>query len=172
MPGQPGYVIVGASLAGAKAAETLRQEGFDGGLESLAALKNLTSELIGRFCSSAQDATLASAPAEAGRGRLSRYAADLVVPRQQRLECALLKGITARYVMARAGAAASQARERELIAELAAAVEAGAPATLDAVFRPGWEDAGTDAARRRVVVDQIASLTDTSANAWHRRLCR
>jgi len=142
--------------------------GFDGGLASLAALKNLTSELIGRFCRSAQDATLAAA----GRGRLTRYAADLVVPRQQRLECALLKGVTARYVMARAGAAASQARERELIAELAAAVEAGAPATLDPVFRPGWEAAGTDAARRRVVVDQIASLTDTSANAWHRRLCR
>jgi dGTPase len=142
--------------------------GFDGGLESLAALKNLTSELIGRFCRSAQDATLAAA----GRGRLTRYAADLVVPRQQRLECALLKGVTARYVMARAGAAASQARERELIAELAAAVEAGAPATLDPVFRRSWEAAGTDAARRRLVVDQIASLTDTSANAWHRRLCR
>ncbi len=30
MPAQPAYVIVGASLAGAKAAETLRQEGFDG----------------------------------------------------------------------------------------------------------------------------------------------
>ncbi len=30
MPGQPAYVIVGASLAGAKAAETLREEGFDG----------------------------------------------------------------------------------------------------------------------------------------------
>jgi dGTPase len=166
-------------------------DGFDGGLDSLAGLKNLTSELIGRFCRSAQDATLASAPAASpaspasaasaspaaepaatGRGRLTRYAADLVVPRQQRLECALLKGVTARYVMARAGAAASQARERELIAELAAAVEAGAPATLDPVFRPGWEAAGGDAARRRVVVDQIASLTDTSANAWHRRLCR
>ena len=30
MPGEPAYVIIGASLAGAKAAETLRQEGFDG----------------------------------------------------------------------------------------------------------------------------------------------
>src|ERR1035438_2167467 len=30
MPGEPAYVIVGASLAGAKAAETLREEGFDG----------------------------------------------------------------------------------------------------------------------------------------------
>jgi len=159
--------------------------GFDGGLESLAALKNLTSELIGRFCRSAQDATLpsgsspsgsspsgASAPGlQAGRVALTRYAADLIVPRRQRLECALLKGVTARYVMSRAGAAASQARERELIAELAAAVDSGTPATLDLVFRPGWDAAGTDTARRRVVVDQIASLTDTSAIAWHRRLC-
>ncbi len=30
MPGQPAYVIVGASLAGARAAHTLREEGFDG----------------------------------------------------------------------------------------------------------------------------------------------
>ena len=149
---------------------------FDGGLVSLAALKNLTSELIGRFCGSAQDATLAAArPAAAapeGRPTLTRYAADLVVPRPQRLECALLKGVTARYVMSRAGAAASQAAERELIAELAAAVESAAPAPLDPVLRPVWEGAGSDTARRRVVVDQIASLTDTSARAWHRRLCR
>lgn len=30
MPAEPGYVIVGASLAAAKAAETLREEGFGG----------------------------------------------------------------------------------------------------------------------------------------------
>jgi 3-phenylpropionate/trans-cinnamate dioxygenase ferredoxin reductase component len=30
MPAEPGYVIIGASLAGAKAAETLREEGFGG----------------------------------------------------------------------------------------------------------------------------------------------
>jgi 3-phenylpropionate/trans-cinnamate dioxygenase ferredoxin reductase subunit len=30
MPAEPAYVIVGASLAGAKAAETLRDEGFSG----------------------------------------------------------------------------------------------------------------------------------------------
>ena len=30
MPTEPTYLIVGASLAGAKAAETLRSEGFDG----------------------------------------------------------------------------------------------------------------------------------------------
>jgi dGTPase len=141
---------------------------FDGSLESLAALKNLTSELIGRFCSSSQAATLAAGPPGA---RLTRYAADLAVPRQQRLECALLKGVTAQYVMARAGAAQTQARERELIAELAAAVLAGSPGTLDTVFRPAYAAAGSDRQRLRVVVDQIASLTDTSAIAWHGRLC-
>jgi dGTPase len=101
----------------------------------------------------------------------TRYAANLVVPRRQRLECALLKGITARYVMARDGAAAAQARERELLAELAHAVERGAPQTLDPLFRPAWDQAGSDDARRRVVIDQVASLTDTSAIAWHHRLC-
>ena len=139
---------------------------YDGGPETAAALKNATSELIGRFCISAQDATLAAHPRP-----LARYAADLIVPRQQRLECALLKGITAHYVMTRAGVIAAQARERELLAELAFAVERGAPGTLDPLLRPAWYAAQTDTARRRVIIDQIASLTDTSAIAWHHRLC-
>ena len=192
---------------------------FDGGPDALAALKNLTSELVGRFCVAAQEATRAACgdaggrsagddpddrpagpgsasagpgSASAGPGsvsaglgsdgsgprardggpRLTRYACDLVVPRTQRLECALLKAVAAHYVMTRAGAAAAQARERELIAELAATVQIGAPRTLDPVFRPAWDAASSDGARRRVVIDQIASLTDTSAIAWHRRLCR
>jgi dGTPase len=139
---------------------------YDGGPGTVAALKNLTSELIGRFCVAAQQATLAAAGHP-----LSRYGADLIVPRQQRLECALLKGITAYYVMTRPGVLAAQARERELLTELAYAVETGAPGTLDPLLRPAWEAAGTDAARGRVVVDQVASLTDTSAIAWHHRLC-
>ncbi len=95
-----------------------------------------------------------------------------MVPARQRLECALLKGVTAYYVMSRAGVAAAQARQRELITELAAAVRAGAPGTLDPVFRPAYTAAGSAAERLRVVVDQIASLTDTSAIAWHSRLCQ
>ena len=139
---------------------------YDGGPEGAAALKNVTSELIGRFCLAAQDATRAAHP-----GPLTRFAADLIVPRRQRLECALLKGITAHYVMTRAGVVAAQARERELLAELALAVERGAPRTLDPLLRPAWDAAASDIARRRVVIDQIASLTDTSAIAWHHRLC-
>ncbi len=74
--------------------------------------------------------------------------------------------------MSREGAAAAQARERELIIELAAAVRMGAPGTLDPALRPGYLAAGSDTDRLRVVVDQVASLTDTSAVAWHGRLCR
>ena len=140
---------------------------FDGGPVSLAGLKNLTSELIGRFCRAAQDATAAAA-----RPPLSRYDADLIVPRAARLECALLKGVTAHYVMSRAGAAAAQARERVLITELADAVRDGAPGTLELALRPAYEAGRSDAERLRVVVDQVASLTDTSATAWHARLCR
>ena len=94
------------------------------------------------------------------------------MPRQQRLECALLKGVAAHYVMSRDGAAQVQARERELIAELAEAIHAGAPETLDPALRPAYDAAGSDPQRLRVVVDQVASLTDTSAIVWHRRLCR
>ena len=68
----------------------------------------------------------------------------------------LLKAITARYVMNRAGVIAAQARERELLTELAHAIERGAPQTLDPLLRPSWEAAGTDAALRRVVIDQVA----------------
>ena len=143
---------------------------FDGGPSAAAAVKHLTSELIGRFCGAAEQATR-----RPGRPALTRYAADLVVPRQQRLECALLKGVTAYYVMSRPGAAAAQERERQLITELARAMLAGAPGTLDPMFAAAFEaaaaDDAADDARCRVVIDQIASLTDTSAISWHRRLC-
>ena len=139
---------------------------FDGTERSLAALKHLTGELIGRFCVAAVEATLAAGPEPR-----SRYSADLIVPLQRRLECALLKAITAVYVMGREGAARAQELERELLAELVSAVEDGAPGTLDPLLRASWDAAVSGAARRRVVIDQVASLTDTSAIAWHHRLC-
>jgi len=144
------------------------QFSFDGGLAALVAAKNLTSELVGRLCQAAQDDTRASA----GPGPLSRYDAGLVVPRRQLLECALLKAVAAHYVMSRPRAMAEQARERDLIAELALAVRSGAPATLDPVFQPAWDSAADDHERHRVIIDQLSSLTDTSALAWHSRLVR
>ncbi|MGH3321272.1 MAG: deoxyguanosinetriphosphate triphosphohydrolase [Streptosporangiaceae bacterium] len=139
---------------------------YDGTLPTLAGLKDMTSQLIGRLCRAADDGTRALH----GRGPLHRYNADLVVPLAQRLECAILKGVAARYVMTRDGVSALRARQRELVAELAEALLAGAPASLDPAFRVAFDHAPDDVARLRVVVDNVASLTDTSAVAWHRRL--
>jgi hypothetical protein len=56
------------------------------------------------------------------------------------------------------------------IRELVAALHERAPDTLEVPFAATWREAVDDAARRRVVLDQVASLTDGSAVAWHRRL--
>ncbi|MFB4315453.1 deoxyguanosinetriphosphate triphosphohydrolase [Actinomadura sp. 21ATH] len=145
-------------------AEPCWPDRYDGTPRTLAALKNLTSTLIGRFCLAAEDATRDAY----GDRPLTRYAADLIVPRAQRLECALLKGVTAHYVWI--SHEETRARQRELILELAELMLAGAPGTLDPLFRPAFVDAADDAARLRAVVDQIASLTDTSAIERHRAL--
>jgi dGTPase len=139
----------------------------DGGPRALAALKNLTSELIGRFCRAAEAATRE----RYGAGPLTRHGADLVLPRERRLECALLKGTAACYIFARADLEATRAWQREVIAHLVAAIADGAPETLEALHRPGFTAATSDAARLRVVIDQVASLTDASALGWHRDLC-
>ena len=107
-----------------------------------------------------------------GDGPLGRYAADLVVPEATKAECALLKAIAAHYVMARPGAAERQAEQRALLTELVSAVLDGAPGTLDRSLVAAWHAAAGDAERLRVVIDQIAQLTDSSAVTWHRRLVR
>jgi len=139
---------------------------LSGDLPSLAALKNLTSELIGRFCRAAERATLE----KYGSAPLTRYAAELVVPREQRMECALLKAVTAHYVFL-VDEEDRYARERQVVTELVEAVAAGAPATLEPQFQADYAAAQDDAAALRVVIDQVASLTDLSALSWHARLC-
>ncbi|MBV9384169.1 MAG: deoxyguanosinetriphosphate triphosphohydrolase [Streptosporangiaceae bacterium] len=136
---------------------------FDGTQRALAALKNLTSELIGRFCRAAERATRY----EYGPDPLTRYAADLIVPREERLECALLKGVAAHHVMGRASHGQTQAREREVIIGLADRLSTTAPDSLEPVFREMYLSAASDTARLRVIVDQVASLTNASAMAWH-----
>jgi len=140
-------------------------ERHDGSLVSLAALKNLTSQLIGRFCQAAEAATREAY----GRGPLTRYDADLAVPRSARVECGLLKAVTALYVMNREGVTMIRARQREVLVELVEQLADVGGGALEPLFAQMWNVAGDDAARLRVVVDQVASLTDTSALAWHQR---
>ncbi|MGI8532929.1 MAG: hypothetical protein ACR2KN_07980, partial [Geodermatophilaceae bacterium] len=94
---------------------------------------------------------------------------DLVVPDDVVAECALLKAVAERYVMARPETARLQGRQRELLAELVG-VLADRPEALDPLHAAAWSSAADDAAARRVLIDQVASLTDTSAVAWHAAL--
>ena len=139
---------------------------YDGSYRAQAALKGATSAQIGRFVAAAVEAT----KAESGEGPLRRYAADLVVPRLIRAQCALLKGMALRYVMRREGAELWYERQREILTELVGALADRAPDGLDPIFAPLWKAAPDDASRLRVVIDQVASLTDPAAVAWHQRL--
>ncbi|SCG80579.1 deoxyguanosinetriphosphate triphosphohydrolase family protein [Micromonospora rifamycinica] len=140
--------------------------GYDGSHRAQVALKATTSVLTGRFV-----ATVVGATRERfGPGPHHRYAADLVVPRRIRAQCALLKGIAWRYVMCRPDARARYLRQREVITELVTALTDRAPDALDPVFAPLWRQAADDGARLRVVIDQVASLTDPAALTWHTRL--
>jgi dGTPase len=141
---------------------------FDHDLADHVALKRTTSELTARFSARAVDATRSSFGSEA----LTRYRARLVVPDVTRAECALLKATTHRFVMQRTGAQELQEAERWLVAQLVEAVAAGAPGTLVPELRPAYADAADSRGKLRVVIDQVASLTDTSATTWHARLTR
>jgi dGTPase len=132
----------------------------------LVALKRLTSLLVGRFAGAAADATLAAH----GGGPVMRYTGDLVVPAQVAAEVALLKAVALRYVMSDPQRLALQHAQRELLAELVAALLAKAPDGLEPALAASWRDAADDAARTRVVIDQVALLTDQQAVAWHARL--
>ncbi len=103
---------------------------------------------------------------------MTRYDADLIVPRASRVECALLKGVTAHYVMNREGVAAIHNRQRALLLELVDQLRESDGQALEPLFQTAWATAVDDCARLRVAVDQVASLTDTSAVIWHRRASR
>ncbi|MEK9665346.1 MAG: deoxyguanosinetriphosphate triphosphohydrolase, partial [Candidatus Nanopelagicales bacterium] len=107
-----------------------------------------------------------------GDGRLTRYAADLVVPEEVRAEVAALKAMTAIYVMNRQGADAEYAAQRDLLAELVATLVLRDGRDLEPWLAPDFQAARTDAERLRVIIDQVASLTDVSVVEWHGRLCR
>ncbi|MDO7882159.1 deoxyguanosinetriphosphate triphosphohydrolase [Antiquaquibacter soli] len=140
---------------------------WDGSRQALARLKNLTSQLIGRFAAASVQATR-----ESFSGELARFGADIVVPREIQAEIAVLKGIVAAFVMSANARRPIYAQQRDILSELADVLLWTGPAHLDVGFRADWDAAVDDAARKRAVVDQVASLTDQSAMDWHQRLVR
>jgi dGTPase len=138
-------------------------QSYDATHRSLAALKNTTSQLIGRFCEAAEDATRS----QFGDAPLHGYDADLIVPRGARLEVEALKAVTARYVMESEPATTRYAQQRDVVRELVEVLRVRAPTGLDPIAREAWQAAGDDAGRLRAIIDHVASLTDPSAIASH-----
>lgn len=139
---------------------------WDGSRQAHGRLKNLTSQLIGRFAAGAVQATREAFP----QASLARFGADIVIPREIQAEIAVLKGIVAAFVMSTNARRPIYAQQRDILSELADVLLWSAPKNLDAGFTADWNGAETDAQRKRAVVDQVASLTDQSAMAWHQRL--
>ena len=103
-------------------------------------------------------------------GDLVRLEADLVVPDDTRAECAVLKGVAAHFVMNVAERVELMAGERDIVADLVTAYRED-PSRLDADLLADHEVAASDEAALRVVVDQVASLTDVRARHLHALWC-
>ena len=90
------------------------------------------------------------------------------MPADTALAIGVLKGVAAHYVMRADDRVAILERQLEVLTELVAALVARGPEELQPSHRADFAEAGSDAARLRVVVDQVASLTDASARGLAR----
>ena len=127
----------------------------------------MTSRLIGRFVLAVEVATRD----RHGAGDLTRYAADLVVPDVTRAECAVLKAVAAHFVMYAEERVEVMAGQRAVVKDLVSAYRDAPEERLDPDLLVDWKAADSDAAALRVVIDQVASLTDVRALTLHRRWC-
>jgi len=139
---------------------------YDGTHRSLARLKDSTSQLIGRFVLAAEVETRKVH----GDGPLSRYSANLEIPREQVIEVDFLKAIAGHYLINAAHSQARYAKQQLVISELVEMLIVCAPAELDSFFLKAWNEASDETARMRVIIDQVAALTDPGAYALHARL--
>jgi len=139
---------------------------YDGTHRSLARLKDSTSQLIGRFVLAAELETRKIH----GDGPLSRYSADLEIPREQIIEVDFLKAIAGHYLINAAHSQDRYAKQQLIVSELVEMLRARAPQELDSFFLKSWNEAGDEIARMRVIIDQVAALTDPGAYALHARL--
>ncbi|MET1133538.1 MAG: deoxyguanosinetriphosphate triphosphohydrolase, partial [Aeromicrobium sp.] len=95
---------------------------------------------------------------------------DLEVPRDTLDEINVLKSLAAHHVMRADPRVRDLAQQRDLLHGLVAHLRLKGEGELEPEFATDFRAAADDAQRLRVIVDQVASLTDASARAWARRL--
>jgi dGTPase len=154
-----------------EAFETLEQnefwlKNFSGTPHELATLKNLSSSLIGNFVLTSTDRTLESAHAT----EVTRYKSQLLVPIEIRAQISVLKGLVSAFLMSIDSRKGFYEYQRAILVELAEALLAANGKHLDSYCAWAWGRATDEAAQRRVVVDQVACLTDQSAINLHYQL--
>jgi dGTPase len=137
-----------------------------GEMKDQATLKNLTSALIGSFVRRTTDQTELANASE----HLVRYQGTLVVPSEVKAEIAVLKGIVSAYLMSDEKRQPYYQWQRAILSELADALLAANGKHLDTYCSSAWQEAKTDEQKHRVIVDQVASLTDVSALSLHHEL--
>ena len=130
---------------------------FDYSLGAWTGLKALTSQLVGRYVGAVTRATLGGNDGIT----LGRQHGRLVVPPDVEAEVRLLKTVAVLYVMDQPSHQARQDRQRDRIYRVHEYLRAGAPGTLDTMFQAWFNAAETDLERERVIVDQIASMTES-----------
>jgi len=139
---------------------------FDGSQQALGALKNLTSSLIGSFVGRATDLTIEASDS----AKMTRYGSNLQVGTTVLAEIAVLKGLVSTFLMSHESRRPFYEWQRALLAELADALLAKNGQWLDAQSTVAWQGASTETQTRRVVVDQVALLTDQAALALHDKI--
>jgi len=155
-----------AALEQIQAVDSWPDQPHDGSRAGLARLKDMASDLIGVFCGEVHEATRQAH----GGDPLVRYRGDLVIPESTLLKIAVLKGIAAHYVMLAPDRMELMERQRQVIEELFEFLERTGDQHLAPVFRDDFAKAHGDSARTRVLIDQIASLTDESCVRMHHQL--
>jgi dGTPase len=129
-------------------------------------LKNLTSSVIGSFVSRTTEATF-----QANADSLfARYAGDVVVPIEVEAEIAIFKGLASYFLMSLDERVGYYEDQRTLLKELADVLLASNGEYLDGYSQEAWNRAKNDTEKHRVIVDQIAVLTDAAASKMHEAL--
>ncbi len=139
---------------------------FDSSAKSLAKLKNLTSDLIGSFVSRTIEAVMG----HSDRKAITRYGGSIIVPMEVRAEIAVLKGLVASQVMTLGERQPFYDNQRQLLIELAEELLSRGESALDPLSQEAFRNAQNPTARKRVVVDAVASLTDPAAVDLHQLL--
>ena len=142
-------------------------QSHNGSRTDLAALKDMTSLLIGRFVQAVEVATRA----KYGDGPLTRYAADLVIPDAARAECAVLKATAGHFVMFTEERKSVLGGQRALVHGLVGAYLEQPEVRLDPLYRVDFLAAVDEGAALRAIIDQVASLSDPRAMVLHQAWC-